>query len=160
MAMRVCILAPNPLPNPVLPPTLQAGYCQGMAFVAGLLLFYVPEEPAFQLSCRLLRWAAVKSTLPACRLCPWLCHCIFTLLLSTYVALSHRIPSPSGCPQHQRAQPAPLLSAGAGGAQVGAEEAGLPAGAVPAGPDGAPQREAAQPTQSGTAWWIAVAVDL
>lgn len=25
---------------------LQAGYCQGMAFVAGLLLFYVPEEPA------------------------------------------------------------------------------------------------------------------
>ena len=33
----------------------QVGYCQGMAFVAGLLLFYVPEEPAFQLFCRLLR---------------------------------------------------------------------------------------------------------
>ena len=33
----------------------QAAYCQGMAFVAGLLLFYVPEEPAFQLFCRLLR---------------------------------------------------------------------------------------------------------
>jgi hypothetical protein len=27
-----------------------------MAFVAGLLLFYVPEEPAFQLFCRLLRF--------------------------------------------------------------------------------------------------------
>lgn len=30
------------------------GYCQGMAFVAGLVLFYVPEEPAFQLFGRLL----------------------------------------------------------------------------------------------------------
>ena len=30
-----------------------------MAFVAGLLLFYVPEEPAFQLFCRLLRWGGV-----------------------------------------------------------------------------------------------------
>lgn len=27
---------------------LQVGYCQGMAFVAGLLLFYMNEEPAFQ----------------------------------------------------------------------------------------------------------------
>ena len=26
--------------------------------MAGLLLFYAPEEPAFQLFCRLLRWAA------------------------------------------------------------------------------------------------------
>lgn len=33
---------------------LEVGYCQGMAFVAGLLLFYVEEEPAFQLLCRLL----------------------------------------------------------------------------------------------------------
>lgn len=33
---------------------LEVGYCQGMAFVAGLLLFYLPEEPAFQLLCRLL----------------------------------------------------------------------------------------------------------
>ncbi|KAL4457570.1 hypothetical protein ABPG75_012435 [Micractinium tetrahymenae] len=33
---------------------MEASYCQGMAFVAGLLLFYVPEEPAFQLFCRLL----------------------------------------------------------------------------------------------------------
>jgi hypothetical protein len=33
---------------------IEAGYCQGMAFVAGLLLFYVPEEPAFQVFCRLL----------------------------------------------------------------------------------------------------------
>jgi len=33
---------------------LEVGYCQGMAFVAGLLLFYVPEEPAFQVFCRLL----------------------------------------------------------------------------------------------------------
>ena len=37
------------------PCCVQAAYCQGMAFVAGLLLFYVPEEPAFQLFCRLLR---------------------------------------------------------------------------------------------------------
>ena len=33
---------------------LEVGYCQGMAFVAGLLLFYLPEEPAFQVLCRLL----------------------------------------------------------------------------------------------------------
>lgn len=33
---------------------LQVGYCQGMAFVAGLLLFYMNEEPAFQMFCRLL----------------------------------------------------------------------------------------------------------
>lgn len=33
---------------------LEVGYCQGMAFVAGLLLFYVPEEPAFDIFCRLL----------------------------------------------------------------------------------------------------------
>ncbi|RMZ55702.1 hypothetical protein APUTEX25_005743 [Auxenochlorella protothecoides] len=32
----------------------RVGYCQGMAFVAGLVLFYVPEEPAFQLFGRLL----------------------------------------------------------------------------------------------------------
>ncbi|KAK2080743.1 hypothetical protein QBZ16_000597 [Prototheca wickerhamii] len=32
----------------------RVGYCQGMAFVAGLLLFYLPEEPAFQVLCRLL----------------------------------------------------------------------------------------------------------
>lgn len=33
---------------------LQVGYCQGMAFVAGLLLMYVPEEPAFRIACRLM----------------------------------------------------------------------------------------------------------
>lgn len=33
---------------------LEVGYCQGMAFLVGLLLFYVPEEPAFQLFCRLM----------------------------------------------------------------------------------------------------------
>ena len=33
---------------------LEVGYCQGMAFVAGLLLFYVPEEPAFTIFCRLM----------------------------------------------------------------------------------------------------------
>lgn len=43
------------------PPPAQAAYCQGMAFVAGLLLFYVPEEPAFQLFCRLLRWVDLDS---------------------------------------------------------------------------------------------------
>lgn len=32
---------------------LEVGYCQGMAFVAGLLLFYLPEEPAFMLFCKL-----------------------------------------------------------------------------------------------------------
>ena len=33
---------------------LEVGYCQGMAFVAGLLLFYVPEEKAFDIFCRLM----------------------------------------------------------------------------------------------------------
>jgi len=33
---------------------LEVGYCQGMAFVAGLLLFYVPEQQAFQVFCRLM----------------------------------------------------------------------------------------------------------
>lgn len=33
---------------------LEVGYCQGMAFVAGLLLFYVPEHNAFQVFCRLM----------------------------------------------------------------------------------------------------------
>lgn len=33
---------------------LEVGYCQGMAFVAGLLLFYVPEQKAFQIFCRLM----------------------------------------------------------------------------------------------------------
>ncbi|KAK9843314.1 hypothetical protein WJX74_010233 [Apatococcus lobatus] len=33
---------------------LEVGYCQGMAFVAGLLLMYVPEEPAFRIACRLM----------------------------------------------------------------------------------------------------------
>ena len=32
----------------------QVGYCQGMAFVAGVLLMYVPEEPAWQLLVRLM----------------------------------------------------------------------------------------------------------
>lgn len=31
---------------------LEVSYCQGMAFVAGLLLMYLPEEPAFRLFCR------------------------------------------------------------------------------------------------------------
>lgn len=33
---------------------LETGYCQGLGFVGGLLLFFVPEEPAFQILCRLL----------------------------------------------------------------------------------------------------------
>ena len=34
----------------------QVGYCQGMAFVTGIILMYLPEEPAFQVPrCRLLR---------------------------------------------------------------------------------------------------------
>ncbi|GAB4814895.1 hypothetical protein N2152v2_001941 [Parachlorella kessleri] len=33
---------------------IEVGYCQGMAFVAGLLLFYMNEEPAFQMFCRML----------------------------------------------------------------------------------------------------------
>lgn len=33
---------------------LEVGYCQGMAFVAGLLLFYVPEQMAFKVFCRLM----------------------------------------------------------------------------------------------------------
>lgn len=33
---------------------LEVGYCQGMAFIAGLMLMYLPEEPSFQLFCRLL----------------------------------------------------------------------------------------------------------
>lgn len=31
---------------------LEVGYCQGMAFVAGLLLMYLPEEPAFRMFAR------------------------------------------------------------------------------------------------------------
>jgi hypothetical protein len=27
---------------------LQVGYCQGMAFAVGVLLMFVPEEPAFR----------------------------------------------------------------------------------------------------------------
>ncbi|KAI8114040.1 hypothetical protein M9434_002166 [Picochlorum sp. BPE23] len=33
---------------------LEVGYCQGMAFVAGLLLFFVPEEQAFEILCRFM----------------------------------------------------------------------------------------------------------
>jgi len=33
---------------------LEVGYCQGMAFVAGVLLMYLPEEPAFQAFCDLM----------------------------------------------------------------------------------------------------------
>lgn len=33
---------------------LETGYCQGLGFVGGLLLFYLPEEPAFHVLCRLL----------------------------------------------------------------------------------------------------------
>lgn len=32
----------------------EVGYCQGMAFAAGILLMYLPEEPAFGLYCRLM----------------------------------------------------------------------------------------------------------
>ena len=33
---------------------MQVGYCQGMAFVAGCILMYVPEEAAFRLLARLM----------------------------------------------------------------------------------------------------------
>eukprot|EP01025_Chloroclados_australasicus_P049015 TRINITY_DN5568_c0_g2_i7.p1 TRINITY_DN5568_c0_g2~~TRINITY_DN5568_c0_g2_i7.p1 ORF type:complete len:611 (+),score=103.88 TRINITY_DN5568_c0_g2_i7:139-1971(+) len=33
---------------------LETGYCQGMAFIAGLILMYLPEEPSFQLFCKLM----------------------------------------------------------------------------------------------------------
>ncbi|GLC50154.1 hypothetical protein PLESTB_000348300 [Pleodorina starrii] len=33
---------------------LEVAYCQGMAFMAGVLLMYVPEETAFRLFCRLM----------------------------------------------------------------------------------------------------------
>ena len=32
----------------------QVGYCQGMAFVTGIILMYLPEEPAFQVPRRTL----------------------------------------------------------------------------------------------------------
>lgn len=40
---------------------LQVGYCQGMAFVAGIILMYLPEEPAYRSALSaahagLLRW--------------------------------------------------------------------------------------------------------
>lgn len=33
-----------------MPALVQVSYCQGMAFVAGVVLMYLPEEPAFQVS--------------------------------------------------------------------------------------------------------------
>ena len=33
---------------------MQVGYCQGMAFIAGIMLMSVPEEPAFRLLARLM----------------------------------------------------------------------------------------------------------
>lgn len=33
---------------------MEVGYCQGMAFVAGILLMYMPEQLAFQVFCQLL----------------------------------------------------------------------------------------------------------
>ncbi|KAG1657940.1 hypothetical protein FOA52_000971 [Chlamydomonas sp. UWO 241] len=33
---------------------LEVGYCQGMAFAAGIILMYLPQEPAFRLFCRLM----------------------------------------------------------------------------------------------------------
>uniref|UniRef100_A0A7S0RLM3 Rab-GAP TBC domain-containing protein n=1 Tax=Chlamydomonas leiostraca TaxID=1034604 RepID=A0A7S0RLM3_9CHLO len=33
---------------------LEVGYCQGMAFAAGVMLMYLPEEPAFRLYCRMM----------------------------------------------------------------------------------------------------------
>ncbi|KAK9818215.1 hypothetical protein WJX72_008962 [[Myrmecia] bisecta] len=33
---------------------LEVGYCQGMAFVAGIILMYVPEEPSFRTLARLM----------------------------------------------------------------------------------------------------------
>ena len=39
---------------PILGSCLQVGYCQGMAFIAGIMLMYVPEEPAFRLLARLM----------------------------------------------------------------------------------------------------------
>lgn len=38
---------------------LEVGYCQGMAFVAGVILMYLPEEPAFRVLCQLLDGAGV-----------------------------------------------------------------------------------------------------
>lgn len=32
----------------------QVSYCQGMAFVAGVILMYLPEEPAFSVLTRLM----------------------------------------------------------------------------------------------------------
>ena len=48
--------SPLPPPSPPLtrllsPVRLQVGYCQGMAFCAGILLMYLPEEPAFRYEC-------------------------------------------------------------------------------------------------------------
>ena len=33
---------------------MQVSYCQGMAFVAGVILMYLPEEPAFSVLTRLM----------------------------------------------------------------------------------------------------------
>lgn len=35
-------------------PWRQVSYCQGMAFVAGVVLMYLPEEPAFRVLVRLM----------------------------------------------------------------------------------------------------------
>ena len=46
---------------------LQVGYCQGMAFVAGIILMYLPEEPAYRSALSAVHaWPAQAAQVLAC----------------------------------------------------------------------------------------------
>ena len=70
---------------------LQVGYCQGMAFVAGIILMYLPEEPAY-------RSALLCSALWSAQVAPWACairgaFCPWHYLLNAVAQSAHSGPA-------------------------------------------------------------------
>lgn len=86
--------------------TLQVGYCQGMAFAAGVLLMYMPEAPAFRWgSDRLLLGALPETSVWAAVTCAALCirlHCLPPVVLAAHFS------DPLQCPQHSTIPKIPL----------------------------------------------------